>query len=155
MQHIVLPNNVLLDNVVNLINENNNVKINVKGRSMSPFIIDNIDKVILEKCDSPQKYDIVLAKTFDKKYVLHRIYEIDKNKITLMGDGNIKGKEYCYITDIGGKAIYIEHNGKLIDCNSQRELIKAKIWRLLLPIRRYLLAIWRRTYNLKTGNNEN
>jgi hypothetical protein len=63
-----------------------------------------------------------------------------------MGDGNLIGRERCRREDVIGKAVKIMKKDREIDCQSPSHLRKAAIWRSLLPIRRYLLAIYRRLY---------
>jgi len=81
--------------------------------------------------------DIVLAH-LKNTYVLHRVFSIDGLDVTLMGDGNLKGKEYCKISDICGTVKLIIKPGKEVAPS------KGKLWRLLLPLRRYILFIYRR-----------
>ncbi len=62
-----------------------------------------------------------------------------------MGDGNLSGTEVCGKENIHGYAVSIIRKGKQINCNSKVEQFKTRIWQILLPFRRYLLAIYRRT----------
>jgi hypothetical protein len=144
MRHVTLPNHIIFKEVKEMIAADADVTLLTKGNSMLPFIIGGEDSVILRKVDTLNCGDIVLAELPGEHYVLHRIINIDGTRITLMGDGNIRGTESCNTCDIIAKAITILHNGKQIDCNSRSQLIKAQIWHKLRPIRRYLLAIYRR-----------
>lgn len=144
MRTITLPNEDLLPEVANMLSEGNLVTIKAKGNSMLPFIKGGRDSVILEKKDIPAVGDIVLAEIAPKKFLLHRIIRIADDSITLMGDGNLSANEKCRTENICGHAIGIIHAGKRIDCNSKAEQRKAWAWRKLLPVRRYLLAIYRR-----------
>ena len=78
--------------------------------------------------------------------MLHRVEKVDGNMLILMGDGNLIGRERCRREDVIGKAVKIMKKDREIDCQSPSHLRKAAIWRSLLPIRRYLLAIYRRLY---------
>jgi hypothetical protein len=111
---------------------------------MLPFIIGDKDSVVLRKVDTLRLGDVVLAELPGEHYVLHRIIRIEGEDITLMGDGNIRGTESCKVDNIIAKAMTILHNDKQIDCNGRSQRFKAKVWHSLLPIRRYLLAIYRR-----------
>jgi hypothetical protein len=89
--------------------------------------------------------DIVLAKV-GRTYVIHRIIKIDGDRITLMGDGNICGTEQCGRDEVIAKAVRIIKGKKQIDCTGRCHRAKASIWRWFLPVRRYLLAIYRRIF---------
>jgi len=135
----IIPNDILLGEVTRLLNGGQEVVILAKGYSMTPFIRNGKDSVVLKKMEDVNVGDIVLAQISDGKYVLHRIIEIKGNDITLMGDGNIKGTEKCRKEDISGTVCrIIKENG--------REVVPGKgvLWRRLKPIRRYILAIYRR-----------
>jgi hypothetical protein len=144
MRRLTLPNRFIFSQVKEMIANDAEVTILTKGNSMLPFIIGDKDSVVLRKVDTLNKGDIVLAELPNEHYVLHRIISISGDEVILMGDGNIRGTEQCKADHIIAKAIAILHNGKSIDCYSRTNRIKANIWRLLLPIRRYILAIYRR-----------
>ena len=63
--------------------------------------------------------------------------------ITLMGDGNLYYKEICTEEAIAGQAIRIIKREKIIDCTAPAQRRKAAVWKALLPIRRYLLGIYK------------
>ena len=144
MRTVSVPNEYLLTEVSSLLSDGNIVTLKAKGHSMLPFIVGDRDNVVLQKKEIYAVRDIVLAEVDSKHFVLHRIINIEKNKITLMGDGNIAGTERCNINDIRGYAVSIVRKGKTINCNSKSESYKAYLWQKLLPFRRYLLAIYKR-----------
>ncbi len=148
-----IPNPVIIEEVHKLISEGKNVTLAVKGQSMLPFIRGEADSVLLEKCTSPAAGDILLCKVSEGQYVLHRAISVsphdsgkeEASDITLMGDGNLIGREYCTGKDIIAKAVkIIRPDGTETDCRSKTHKRKARLWQALLPIRRYLLAICRR-----------
>jgi Peptidase S24-like. len=144
MERLTIPNNILLDKVAELIANGRRVTIIGKGNSMMPFIINERDSITLSRIDKLNKFDIVLAKLKDNSYVIHRIIKIEGDRVILMGDGNLYYKEECTISDILAKAEIIIRRGRHINCNKKTERIKAIIWFYLSPIRRYLLAIYKR-----------
>lgn len=144
MTRVTLPNEVLLSEVARLIKAGGTVTIKVKGNSMLPFITGERDSVILRRAGKLKRGDIVLAKLENGQYVLHRIIALNAQRITLMGDGNLYGTEKCPRTAIAGQAIRILRRGKTINCTSPAQRRWAALWRRLLPVRRYLLAIYRR-----------
>ncbi len=81
--------------------------------------------------------DIILIR-LPGRYILHRVIEVNGNQVTLMGDGNIAGTEQCTLDDVLGTVVAIEKNGKTIIPG------KGQFWRKIKPLRRYILAIYRR-----------
>jgi len=143
-----VANVTMMRDIEVFLNEGRNVTLLVKGYSMLPFIIGWIESVELQRADGPlKKGDIILAKTSMGIHVLHRIIGIeDDGKIILMGDGNLRGTERCKREDVIGKAVnVINSRGEKTDPYSNSRKLLWKIWWKLLPIRRYLLAIYRRT----------
>lgn len=146
MRKINIPNDELIPEVVKMLSEGSCVTIRAKGNSMLPFIVGGKDSVVLQKKDTFAIGDIVLAEIAPKEFFLHRIIKMDGKQIVMMGDGNLSGVEICSKDKICGHAISILHKGKQIDCYSTRERRKAMLWKKMLPIRRYLLAIYRRIF---------
>lgn len=144
MQTRVVPNHELIPEIGKLIQEGTDVVFRPKGMSMLPFIRGGRDSVVLRKADGLEVGDIVLAEVSKGTYVLHRIESIVGNVIILMGDGNLGGRERCTSNQVIAVALRILKDKKEIDCRSSRHIRRARLWRRLLPVRRYLLAIYRR-----------
>ncbi|MFR9523482.1 MAG: S24/S26 family peptidase [Rikenellaceae bacterium] len=145
MAQKVVANNILFDQAAQFVATGKEVEVPTKGNSMFPFIVGGKDSLILTSSNSLKVGDIVLAKINDTNYVVHRIISIENEKVTLMGDGNIAGREYCTPQQIFAKVKFIVHRNIKIDCNSNKQRRRAQLWRKLLPIRRYILGVWRRT----------
>ena len=139
---------LLMNEALLLIEEGKRVIVRVKGNSMLPFLRGDKDSVELEKASEIKCGDIVLAYVEECRFVLHRIIRIDGERVVLMGDGNLKGCEYCRIEDIKAKAVNIikpaKGGYKKISCTDRTHMRKADLWKKLLPIRRYILAIYKR-----------
>lgn len=147
MEKRVLPNDVLLGEVARLVSEGEEVTLMTKGVSMLPFIVGGKDSVILEKPSDLAVGMIALAEIRKGVYVLHRIISIDGDKVTLMGDGNIRGCEFCRVGNIVAVATSVlKGNGRTVDCNSRAHRRRARIWKGLLPVRRWILAVYRRVF---------
>lgn len=144
MQKRIIANYILIPEIARLVSDGSKIIFTPKGVSMLPFIRGDMDNVVLVKPKGLRIGDIVLARNAPDTYVLHRIIEINGEDIVLMGDGNIVSTERCRVSDILAIAEKIIRNGKEIDCRSKSHLRKADIWRKLKPIRRYLLAIYKR-----------
>ena len=146
MTKMTLPNDVLLGSVCEMLAEGHPVVIMTKGSSMLPFIVGDRDSVELVRADSCQPYDIVLAEIRPGAYVLHRVLLMEGDRVTLKGDGNLRGVERCALSDVKGKAVrIIRDSGKEIDCLSRRFYVRSRRWRLApYQFRRLYLAIYRR-----------
>ena len=145
MQNKIVANQILVDEIGRLVNEGMQVTFVPKGSSMLPFIRGERDSVVLVKPENIMPMDIVLAKV-GQTHVMHRVISIEGEKVTLMGDGNLYGVEYCRRNDITAKAIRIIKEDRQIDCTHKKHKRNALIWKKLLPLRRYLLAFYRRIY---------
>ena len=139
-----VPNNIMIPQVAELVAEGCEVEIIARGTSMLPFIRDRKDSVVLGPFTSIRPMDIALVRMPGDKYVMHRVIELQGDMVTLMGDGNIRGIEICRRRDVLAIACAILRNGKRIDCHGRSHMLKARIWLMLRPVRRILLAIYRR-----------
>lgn len=144
--HKVLPNNDILGDVIKLVNEGQRVTLPVNGYSMLPFIIGGKESVELVKPEKAAVGDVVLAWINGCRYVVHRIIRIEGNQVQLMGDGNLTAEEYCTINDVKARAEYvIAPNGKRRYLYTPQRLRFSRLWSKLLPVRRWILAVYRRT----------
>ncbi len=140
-----MAESTIIEEVARLVKEGKNVTFKAKGRSMLPFIKGEKDNIILVWADSVQVGDVVLAWVDDSHYVIHRIIAIDGQNLTLMGDGNLSGFEHCKIKDVAARVDYVvKTNGERIYLYTPRQKCMARLWYYLRPVRRYLLAIYRR-----------
>ena len=146
METITIDNNQLIGEVKKLLKTFPSVVLPVKGTSMLPFIIGSKESVELVRWEKDfQIGDIVLAWTKDY-YVIHRIIKINGNDYTLMGDGNIIGTESCKRSDIVAKAEYVvDKHGNKHYLYTPRRCQASRLWNKLKPVRRWILAIYRRT----------
>ena len=144
--HKVLPNNEILRDLIQLVNEGQRVVLPVKGNSMLPFIIGGRESVELVKPETIAVGDVVLAWINGNRFVVHRIIRIEGNKVQLMGDGNLTAEEYCQISDVKARAEYVitPHCKRRYLYTPQR-LRFSRFWSKLLPVRRWILVIYRRS----------
>ena len=134
----------IMDEAVALVNDGYSVTLPVAGRSMLPFIIGGRESVILAPPANLRRGIVALAWVEDSRYVLHRIERIEGDRVTLMGDGNLAGREHCRLADIKAMATHV------VDSRQKRHYLytrwrkaASEIWWALLPIRRYLIFLMR------------
>ena len=139
-----MNNDVFFEPVLKMLRAGQKVTIPVKGYSMLPFIRGELDLVELEAAPQYVPGDIVLF-SYGGRYVMHRIQSVEGGVAHIMGDGVYRGMEHPPVGDIHGRAVKILRGGvKEIDPRSPKELRKAATWKKFLPVRRYLIAIYRR-----------
>ncbi len=139
--------NEIIGNAIKFVNEGMLVTFPVKGYSMLPFIIGDRDSVDLVRPDSVTVGHVVLAWVENCRYVVHRIIEIDGDNVTLMGDGNIRGTEHCRLSDVAALAVnVVSPDGRHKPLYSAGRMRASRLWWRLLPVRRWILAVYRRTY---------
>lgn len=118
-----------------------------KGRSMRPLFKTNRDVVILKRCDSePGKYDVVLYRTRDGKYLLHRIIGVKENEFIIRGD-NTYLKEHVAKDRI--MAVLTEYNrkGKRRTTSSLSFRLYSRLWNFIYPVR----YVFHKTYILSNA----
>ena len=112
---------------------------------MLPFIIGGRESVILKRAGLIEEGDVLLAWVDGCRYVIHRVIHIEYDRLTLMGDGNLMGTEQCTLHDIKAIATHVvDARERTFYLYNRWRKSAAKIWFWLRPIRRYLLAIYRR-----------
>jgi hypothetical protein len=141
-----MPNDdYIIKEAIRLVEDGVSVTLPVNGYSMLPFIIGGRESVILQKPTVSKVGDVVLAWADGCRYVVHRIIRIDGDNVTLMGDGNLIGTERCTLSDIKATVTHVvSADEKRRYLYSKWRCMAAKAWWHLRPIRRYLLAIYRR-----------
>ena len=134
----------IIDEAVALVNDGFSVTLPVAGRSMLPFIIGGRESVILAPPSGLKRGIVALAWVEGRRYVLHRIERIEDDRVMLMGDGNLAGREHCRLADIKAMATHV------VDSRQKRHYLytrwrkaASEIWWALLPIRRYLFFLMR------------
>ena len=140
-----MNDNGFIEEALRLVQKGVTVTFPVTGQSMLPFIIGGKESVILHAPGPTAVGDVVLAWVDGNSYVVHRIINIDGDRVTLMGDGNVKGTEHCLLKDVKARVTHVvSADNKKRDLYSRWRVRASKLWYWLRPIRRYLLAIYRR-----------
>lgn len=136
----------IIGDAIRLVSEGMAVTMLVKGRSMLPFILGGRESAVLTQPGEIKTGDVVLARIDGRRYVLHRVMEVSDDRVVLMGDGNIRGQEVCRPGDVLARADeVVGADGKHRRLDTPRQRRRARLWRRLLPVRRWLLAIYKRT----------
>ena len=150
MKTIEIPNEILIPKVKEVIERGATATLRVKGYSMRIFLDNGRDLVTLKapQRDALRPGDVVLAEYKPQQYVLHRIIKRFGNQLILKGDGNVRGTESCTTDDVVGIVTHFYRKGRTTPESVEGWKWKtySKIWLALSPIRRYILAIYRRIF---------
>lgn len=143
----LLPNEVFIPEIIKLINEGHTVTLTLRGDSMRPFLESDRDKGLFAKPGKTKVGDPVLAEISPGRYVMHRVVSITGDNVVLRGDGNI-GTERCTLSDIKAsvKGFYRKGRTTLDSVDGLKWRTYSWLWTRLLPVRRYLLAFYRRIW---------
>lgn len=146
-KEIRFANEEFIPEIVRMLESGHTVTLRLHGFSMRPFLEDNRDKALLVKATNSKVGDAVLAEIAPKHYVLHRIVKIDGDKVTLRGDGNLSD-EHCSLNDVKGFALGFYRKGRtsLDKTSGKKWRIYSYAWMRLFPVRRWLLAFYRRIW---------
>lgn len=144
---VQMANDELLPAVIQLLDEGHTVTLPLRGYSMRPFLENMRDKALLQKPTDIRIGDAVLAEIGPRHYVLHRIVDIQGQHVTLRGDGNLN-TEHCLLSDVKATAIGFYRKGRstLDSTTGNKWRTYSWLWMRLLPLRRYLLAFYRRIW---------
>lgn len=139
-EEVVSPDVQSLAQVSSLLDDGKMVVLKqIYGNSMLPFIRGGVDSVRLRKPEGVKVGDIVLA-VFGGRPIVHRVIAINGTKVTLMGDGNPKGMiEKGDLSNVLGVVDRI-----ISPSGRSRRPTNGKLWRRLLPMRKYLLKVYRK-----------
>ena len=148
MSILIKDQGSIMEEISRLISEGKTVSITAKGYSMNPFIMHMRDQITLGpwKDEQIRSGAVVLAKDLKGRFIVHRIIRTYGDTITLMGDGNIGLTETAMRQDVIGLMYSVTKKGRTYSVESLRWRLYSWFWKILTPVRRYPLALWRRTH---------
>ena len=87
----VLPPEVLMDQLLELLEDTEAVPLVISGSSMAPFLVHGRDTVYLSKVKYPlKKGDMILYCRDNGAYILHLICRAEGGTYTLVGDAQTR-----------------------------------------------------------------
>ena len=139
---IHIPNNIFFAEVQAQIQQGKKVKIRVRGSSMFPFIRNNDEALLIPPTpEHIKKGTPVVAQTDEMGIVLHRIYNIEGNRITLLGDGNINQFEHTSPERVIAVVTQSYRGKYTLNFNSWYMRLAGHIWMAAHPWRRKVLVV--------------
>ena len=138
----------MMEEIRTLVAEGKTVTLTVKGNSMNPFIVHLRDRMTIGpwKDEDIRKGTVALVKDTRGSYVIHRIIKRDKDRVVLLGDGNIGFTETATLDNVIGIMHNIDRKGRIWTPQSTLWRLYSWFWMTLTPLRRYPLALWRKLF---------
>ena len=123
------------------------VPVFISGNSMNPFLVNGRDLVYLNGFfeEELKTGKILLFRRNDGQLVLHRLHRVlPDGKLQVVGDGQTRF-ETTDKTQVVAIVSDIERKGKKCSADSFGWKTVNFFWRLLMPLRPYVMKIWRQT----------
>ena len=145
---IIKDKGLMMEEIRTLVSEGKTVTLTVKGNSMNPFIVHLRDRMTIGpwKDEDIRKGTVALVKDTRGSYVIHRIIKRDKDRVVLLGDGNIGFTETATLDNVIGIMHNIDRKGRIWTPQSTLWRLYSWFWMILTPLRRYPLALWRKLF---------
>ena len=106
------------------------------GNSMRPMLRDRSDVVVLvTPFREPCKYDVILYRGSDGRYILHRIIKLRKDEYLVRGD-NTYFTERVAKSDVIALLASYNKNGKDRSLTSPSYKLYSRIWNCIYPVRK-------------------
>ena len=121
-----------------------------RGTSMRPLLKTGRDVVLLKKCTiEPKRFDVVLYRTPEGKYLLHRIIKVREAEFIIRGD-NTFTKEHVAKDRILAMLTDYNRKGKRRSTSNLGFRIYSRVWNLIYPVRYVIhkaLSLARKVYH--------
>lgn len=109
-----------------------------RGTSMEPFINQGQDQVVISALpERLKKYQVILYKRRDGRFVLHRIVKITSKGYTMRGDNQFLDEPEVQKNQMIGMVSAVIRNGREMDMKAFRTIISACFWVETVKLRYY------------------
>lgn len=159
MRTLKFDNAQYLPQVVELIRQGHSVSLPATGTSMRPWIEPGRHALVLGPAEAYCKGDVALAEVAPGQYVVHRIIGMRSPqgqplsgpcsdpliRVILRGDGCVRQREQCTLRRLHARleAVATLDGKSITPTSSRRWRAYSRLWTLLSPLRRPLLALHR------------
>ena len=120
------------------------VNLRVSGWSMTPFLADKRDIIIISpKTETLKRGDMVFYQRKNGQYIMHRIHHIDENgALYIVGDAHTEIEGPVDAQQVFGVVKKVIRKGKLIDEKDFWWKFFEKVWIRMVPLR----PVFRKAY---------
>lgn len=127
---------VLVPQLLAAMEEAGTVLLIISGYSMTPFLAHRRDTVYLSKIDRPLKRgDMVFYRRDSGAYILHRVYRVEKDTFTFVGDAQIQLEPGIRPDQTLALVTAVRRKGKLLRKGSFWWDFFEKVWIRMVPVR--------------------
>lgn len=143
---ISLSMNDITPVITQCIEKGSEVILTVSGYSMSPFVKNRRDQVVLVKTDSPDKLkvgDVPLYLRENGMYVLHRVVKVSNGVYTMLGDAQTLKEPGIKPSQIIAVAKAFIRKGKRYECSGAVYRLYSFLWMTLAPVRNLIFKAYR------------
>lgn len=131
----------VMEPLLGLLEETEAVPLVISGNSMTPFLVHGRDTVYLSKPEGRFcRGDMLLYRRNSGAYVLHRVYRVEGDRFTMVGDAQTQLEPGIRRDQILARVCAVRRKGKLLQSGSLLWVFFEKIWIRLVPARPVL---WR------------
>ena len=134
----ILPPEVLLEEYRQLLQneEIESLPLVISGNSMSPFLIHGRDTIYLSRLTRPVKRgDVLLYQRDSGAYILHRVYKIECDSFTMVGDAQTELEPGIRPEQVIAIMSSAERKGKKQAPGSFWWEFFEKVWIRMVPLR--------------------
>ena len=139
----------LMPALLELLEVTESVPLVVSGNSMNPFLAHGRDTVYLSNMkEPPRRGDMVLYRRHNGDYILHRVYRVEENEYTMVGDAQNWLETGIRRDQILAVVTAVCRKGKLLRKGCFWWDFFEKVWIRMVPLRRTVLALHTRLKKL-------
>ena len=132
----ILEPEVLLPPLLEMMKETDSVPLVISGGSLAPFLVHGRDTVYLSNINKPLKRgDMIFYRRDSGAYVLHRIYRVEGETYTLLGDAQTRTEPGIRHDQVLARVNAVRRKGKLLQKGSFWWDFFEKVWIRLVPLR--------------------
>ena len=132
----VLEPEQLMPQLLEMLEVTEPVPLVISGSSMTPFLAHGRDTVYLSKVRKPlQRGDMVLYRRGSGNYILHRVFRVEDDSYTMVGDAQIWLESGIRPDQILALVTAVRRKEKLLQKGSFWWDFFEKIWIRMVPIR--------------------
>jgi len=139
----VVEPELLMEPLLALLEETEPVPLVISGGSMTPFLVHGRDAVYLSKVKQPLKRgDMILYRRDSGAYILHRIYRVEKDSYTMVGDAQTLPEKGIRPDQVLAMVTAVRRKGKLLQKGSFWWEFFGRIWIRMVPLRPMVRSVY-------------
>lgn len=140
----IVDTGLLLEEYRSLLETVEQLPLLISGSSMTPFLVHGRDTVYLTRVQRPlRRGDIVLYQRKNGAYILHRIYRVEGDSYSMVGDAQTFIERGIAREQIFAVVAWAERKGRRQAPGSFWWEFFGKLWIRMVPLRPLILRLYR------------